>query len=207
MATDTIPNQDNSSPDPALAGLVAGYLAGAPEAANNLATRLTDHARFVVQSFLRSSESETEDLTQESVVAVMEYLKRRGSFSGNLITFTSTVARNRCRNHLVWQKRHHKLPLEPLEPYIASDGTNPLDQILGNEVLELIQLALDRLGAPCRDLLRSLYLEGVTIERIREREGLKSVQSIYYRRAQCLKKAGQFLRKRLRSCSSSGEER
>ena len=72
---------------------------------------------------------------------------------------------------------------------------------------ELVQEALDRLDESCRNLLRALFLENTSIDEMRRREGLKSVQSIYYRRARCLEKAGGILKRRLRDCSAPGKRK
>ena len=206
MATDESHNRDGGPPESEFTALVTDHLAGKPAATNRLAAYLTDTARNAVQAFLKSRADETQDLVQESVLAVMDYLKKRGSFEGDIGKFTATVARNRCRNHLIWRKRHHKLPLESVEPFLATSHANPLDEILGHEQLAMVQSALNHLDQKCRKLLTSLYIEELPIEQIRQREALKSVQSVYYRRAQCLKKAGEILKKWLSDCSSNGRD-
>ncbi len=204
MTTNNFLDQGDLLPDGNLPASVADYLAEVPGTADHLAASLTAMARIAVQGFFKSRADDAEDLVQESVVAVMTYLQRRGSFSGDLVKFTTTVARNRCRNQVIWRKRHHKLPLDPFEPFLTHPKQSPLDELLGDEVLELIQLALDQLDERCRNLLYSLYLDGMTVDEVRRSEGLKSVQSIYYRRTQCLGKAGKFLKMRLSDCSANG---
>ncbi len=205
MAIAGYPDNPDRPTQAEVSGLILDYLAQVPEADDHLATFLTHHVGRTVRAFLNSQEPETEDLIQDAVLAVMMFLRRRGGFEGNLTAFANTVARNRCRNHLIWRRRHPGLPLEEHEPYLSSHTDGPLDRLLGAEVVTLVQQALDDLDDACRELLRALYLQGVDIDEIRRREGLKSVQSIYYRRSRCLEKAGRFLKRKLQGCSAEEE--
>ncbi len=205
MAIAGFPDSADRSTGVESSALVRDYLADVPQADDRLASFLTLHVGRTVRAFLNSQEPETEDLIQDAVMAVMKFLRRRGGFEGNLTAFANTVARNRCRNHLIWRRRHPGVPLEDHEPFLASHTDGPLDRLLGAEVVTLVQRALDELDDACRNLLRALYLQGVEIDEIRRREGLKSVQSIYYRRSRCLEKAGRFLKRRLQGCSAEEE--
>jgi RNA polymerase sigma factor (sigma-70 family) len=189
--------------DAECAALAAAWLRDEAGAGDELARVLARHAGLTVESFLRGDRSEAEDLAQDTVVAVMGFIRRRGGFDGSLVHFTITVARNRCRNYLIWRRRHRDADVEPLADYLASPAKSPLDTLLERDVLDLLQQALARLGAPCRRLLRALYLEGRTVEEMRREAGLTTVQSIYYRRARCLREAGALLKKRLADCSSA----
>lgn len=206
MAITGYPDNPDRPTKAEVSGLIRDYLAGIPRADDHLATFLTHHVGRTVRAFLQSRETETEDLIQDSVLAVMEFVRRRGGFAGNLIGFANTVARNRCRNHLIWRRRHPGDSLEDHEPFLAGHTDGPLDRLLGAEVVTLVQQALDELDDSCRELLRDLYLHEVDVETIRRREGLKSVQSIYYRRARCLEKAGRFLKGRLLGCSAEEDQ-
>ncbi len=188
--------------DAACVELVTRWLAGDSRLGDEIGTLLTRHALLTVRNFLGSAGPEVEDLAQDTVYSVMTNLRRRGEFSGSLINFTITVARNRCRNYLIWQQRHPLAPLDPLNPYLSGPENGPLDTLLEAEILGLLQCALDALDQKCRTLLRAFYLEEKSMEEIRHSVGLKSVQSIYYRRAACLKKIGGLLKSRLAICSS-----
>ena len=147
--------------DAECAGLVVSWLAGDRRAEDRLGDLLTRHARLTVQAFLGEASPRAEDLAQDTVCSMMAYLRRRGEFSGSLINFTITVARNRCRNHLIWLRRHPEAPLEPVSPYLAGSAPSPLDTLLEAEVLDLLQRALDLLDRKCRSLLHAFYFEDI----------------------------------------------
>jgi RNA polymerase sigma factor (sigma-70 family) len=187
--------------------LIAAFLDGDGEAEDRLCRLLLRHARLTVAAFLRSEPPELDDLVQETVIAVLGYLRRRGGFHGSLVNFTITVARNRCRNYRIWKRRHPRVAVETLAEYLGSPEHSPLDALLEEERRSLLQEALDRLEEACRTLLRALFLEGRSVEDLRREAGLRSFQSIYYRRARCLEKAGRLLKSRLASCSSLRDPR
>jgi RNA polymerase sigma factor (sigma-70 family) len=192
-----------------LAPAISAYLDGDATAADRLAEILTRHAAITVQAFLGAECPEADDIVQDTVVAVLAYLIRKQGFTGDLVNFTIAVARNRCRNLLIWQKRHPGVSIESLTVYLADPALGPLDTLLAAEVHDLLQEALQRLGADCRSLLQALFVEGLSVEEVRRRTGLKSVQGIYYRRAECLRQVSRLLKKRFAPCSSfqSGKKR
>ena len=66
---------------------------------------------------------------------------------------------------------------------------------------------MNNLDDKCRELLKALYIEEISIREMRERTDLTTVQSIYYRRARCLKLLGRLLKNRLVDCSLNGESK
>ena len=74
--------------------VIAACLAGNREAADRLSLLLTHHARITVQNFLTNDPPDADDLVQDTVLSVLDYLKRREGFSGSLVNFTISVARN-----------------------------------------------------------------------------------------------------------------
>ncbi len=192
-------------PDAETGPLINAFLASEPEAGEQLFAILAHHATVTARHFLNSSGPEVDDIVQDTAVAVLEWLRRREEFEGNLISFTITVARNRCRNYVNWCRRHQADDTDELAEYLADPTRGPLDNLLAEEKDSLFQEALDAMDLGCRNLLHSLYLRGESMESVRHREGLKSVQSVYHRRAVCLKKAELFLKKRLFGCSSDGD--
>jgi RNA polymerase sigma factor (sigma-70 family) len=185
-----------------LAPVITAHLEGDSAAGELLAGVLSHHALLTTRSFLGRDRPETDDIAQDTVMAVLAFLKRRRGFQGDIVSFTVTIARNRCRNLLIWRQRHPGAPIETVVASLADPGFSPLDSLLENEVNALLQEALDRLGEACRSLLRELYIEGRRVEEVRRRLGLRTVQGIYYRRAGCLKRAAKLLKKRLADCSS-----
>lgn len=183
-------------------GLVVRHLSGDETGTEELACLLEPVLSTAVRGMLGRDDRDADDVVSESVVAVLDYLSRRGSFDGNLPVFGIAVARNRCRNLQVWRQRRPQVPMESLADWIAHPDRSPLDALVEEERLTLLQDALERLGDDCRDLLRAWYLEGVPVEELRVRFGLRSLQGVYYRRMRCLKKASDYLKDRLSGCSS-----
>jgi RNA polymerase sigma factor (sigma-70 family) len=184
------------------AAAIAAYLSGAPAAGGRLGIALDGPVRREARVFLGDESADVDDVVQDTVVAVLLYLRRNGGFDGNLVKFAVTVARNRCRNLLNWRKRLPHVQLDPMLDWLESTERSPLDALLDREVVDLLQAALDRLSAECRALLRAFYLEEVPVEEIRRRSGLKTVQGVYYRKAVCLRQAYRRLKNRLVVCSS-----
>ncbi|PIV82032.1 hypothetical protein COW53_01115 [bacterium CG17_big_fil_post_rev_8_21_14_2_50_64_8] len=177
--------------------LVRDFLEEEPGADDRLSSFLTRLSRRTICNFLGTREMFTDDLAQEASLAVLAYIRRRGEFQGDLDRFTITVARNTCRNFVKWRKVHEGRPLDDFTPFLASHADGPLDWLLGKELFDLVQKALDQLDEKCRDLLRALFQDEVSIEEIRRKEGVKVVQTVYYRRAKCLEKVGRYLRRRM----------
>lgn len=182
--------------------LVARHLAGDRTGTDELARALEPVLRRAAQGALGRDDREADDVVSESAVAVLDYLTRRRSFDGSLTVFAIAVARNRCRNIQAWRRRRPQVPLDSLGDWIAHPDRSPLDALVDEERLSLLQEVLERLGSECRDLLRSWYLEGVAVEELRRRLGLRTIQGVYYRRARCLEKASERLNDLLSGCSS-----
>ncbi|MBA4371039.1 MAG: hypothetical protein C0418_05625 [Coriobacteriaceae bacterium] len=194
MSRPHLPPQD---PESRLPAVLAAFFAGDPEADDDLCRTLHAPVAGAVASFLGTDGPETDDVIQESLMAVVGYLRRRGGFEGNLIRFAVTVARNRCRNILTWRRRRPHVPLEPLADWIAAPERNPLDAYAEEQVLGALRASLADLGADCRDLLRALFMEKVSAESLCERLGLTTVRAIYYRRENCLKGLQLLMNRRL----------
>jgi RNA polymerase sigma factor (sigma-70 family) len=188
--------------DHELATTITAYLDGDPAAADRLSLTLTRHASLTVRSFLGEEQPEAHDIVQDAVLAVLAYLQRKNGFTGDLVNFTIAVTRNRCRNLLIWQRRHPGVAIDTLTASLADPARSPLEALLADEVQDLLQRALDQLGAKCRALLHALFIEGASVDEVRRRTGLRTVQGIYYRRAECLKRAARLLKKRFTACSS-----
>jgi RNA polymerase sigma factor (sigma-70 family) len=201
MSTKHPRNQPTNLTDAEYAPLIDAYLAGNRDAAERLSGLLTHHARLTVKNFMNRDPLDADDLAQDSVLSVLEYLTRRGGFSGSLVHFTISVTRNRCRNHMIWKNRNSASDIEPMEAYLSDSKLGPLDLLAEKELVELLQQSMDRLEDRCRDLLRALYIEDVSIEEMRRQTGLETVQAVYYRRSRCLKLLGNLLKNRLRDCS------
>jgi RNA polymerase sigma factor (sigma-70 family) len=200
MTHDT--NSDSSPDRDPWRDRVEAHLAGDRAGSEALASALDPALRPAVLGLLGPDDRDVDDVVSESIVAVLEYLTRRGEFQGSFLVFAVTVARNRCRNLLVWRRRRPQVPLEPLTEWIAHPERTALDALVERERRDMLQETLARLGTNCAQILRWFDLENVSMEEIRRRLGLRTVQGAYYRRAQCLKKAFEHLNNRLSDCST-----
>ena len=183
-------------------GLIAAHLAGDADGTEELARVLEPALRQAARNQLGHEDRDVDDVVSESLIAVLDYLVRRGEFEGNLLVFAVTVARNRCRNVHLWRRRRPQVPLDSLIDWIADPERSPLDALLEMEKLAHLQEALSGLGPECEKLLRAFYIDDIPMEEIRHRLGLGTVQGAYYRRARCLKKALERLNIALAGCSS-----
>ncbi len=204
MCADLPNSQPAPLPDVELGPLIAAFLDSNGESGEQLFGVLSHHAAITARHFLQHSGPEIDDIVQDTVVAVLEWLRRQDEFTGDLVSFTITVARNRCRNYVVWRRRHQGEDTEDLAEYLADPARGPLDTLLEEEKNSLLQEAFDSLDRGCRTLLHAIYFNDDDIEALRRREGLKTLQSVYHRRSVCLKKFELYLKNRLFGCSSDG---
>ncbi|MFH1842657.1 MAG: sigma-70 family RNA polymerase sigma factor [bacterium] len=193
---------DSHLSDQELDAAITACAAGDDAAADTLCRLLTFPVRTAVLGFLHARNLDADDVIQDTLLAVCLYIRRNDGFSGNIIKFAVTVARNRCRNIINWQQRRPHQPVEPMAEWLANNEQSPLDLLLADEVGALLQATLSELDARCHQLLRAFYLEDKTIETIRQETDLKTVQGIYYRRAVCLQRMCELLKIRLSDCSS-----
>ncbi len=186
------------------AAAISSYVSGDPDAGDEIATALAGPLRLEARIYLGDDSADVDDVVQDSIMAVLHYLRKNEGFTGNLVKFAVTVARNRCRNLLNWRKRLPHVQIDPMLTWLENSDRSPLDALLEQEITQLLQEALDRLPEECRVILRAFYLEDVSAEEIRRRIGLKTVQGIYYRKTVCLEQAFRRLKNRLKICSSGG---
>ncbi len=193
----TTPPESTFGEQPHLVAAIAAYVAGDDAAAATICAGLRPAVRHAVRRILSADDGEVDDVVQETDVAVLRYLRLNGKLRGDPIVFAVTVARNRCRNILNWRRRHPAVPVTSLQDWLATPERGPLDLLDAAERRRAVADALARLDDVCRYVLKAFYLEEATIEEIRCRLGLKSVQGVYYRRAVCLERIARFLKERL----------
>ena len=187
--------------DTAVAAATTDFLGGRPGADDRLSKLLSTPIRNAAVGFLGPDHAELCDVVQDSCLAVLDHLGRRGRWSGQLVPFAVTVARNRCRNILNWQTRWQHTPVESLEGWLSDPNHDPLELLAETELTTILQDELDKLEKPCGALLRGLFLEGASALEMQRRLGYKTVQGVYYRRDSCLSEALAALKMRLSICS------
>ncbi len=187
--------ENQKSNNSTLAQLMASYAAGNNAAGDRLCASLEPVMKRVVDGFLGAGDLDRDDLIQEAMMAMMRYLRRGGSIPENPQAFVSTIVRNRCRDLYRWRKTHPTSDVESLEQWYTSAESSPLDLLLDSEVLIGLQEALNYLEDSCSRLLRGIYLERRSMEQLRAKLGLTSVQAVYYRRDQCLRNIKNIFKK------------
>lgn len=184
--------------------LLAAFLKGDEAAGDTICSLLQTAMQNATVRFLPDPEDRS-DVVQESLIAVLKYVKGLETFEGNFLSFAVTVACNRSRDLLRWRQRHPNQVLDSLDEWIADESRNSLDILTDDEQYQLLSDGLRNIDKECRKLLTGLYLENETAEDFRRRAGLKSVQTIYYRRGLCLEKLLNYLQTRMEIRSSPGQ--
>ncbi|MBK8167969.1 MAG: sigma-70 family RNA polymerase sigma factor [bacterium] len=177
----------------ALGRAIAGVVAGDPAAEQELHGHLLSPVTAAVRSFLGADDSEADDIIQETLVTAFRYIRDGGGFEGDLISFSVTVARNRCRNALTRRRRRPQVQIEDAQDGVADPSADAVERLLSAEALAVLRAGVARLGRACRALLVAFYLEERSIEEIRVRCGLKTVQGVYYRRQVCIRELASML--------------
>lgn len=185
---------------------VAAYIAGDEEAGGRICRSLDPVVRAEVRRFLPSSDAEHDDVVQETLLGLLTYLRKAGRGPERTEAFVVTMAGNRCRNLYRWRKRRPSVELESTAEWLSGDGDDPLELLAAGELEGLLQNALARLDAPCRDLLIAIYVEGRPMEEIQKEAGLGTVQGAYYRKYSCLKKLALLLNRRWFDGRETGTE-
>lgn len=196
------PTRANRPSEAHLGEYVVAYQNGDRAAAEDICHVLGEPVRLTVVDYLGKDSPDVDDVVQETLLAVVEYLGKDHAFTGNLIKFAVTVARNRCRSLLAWRRRRAQVPLELTFESLPHAGPNALDVYLDRELRETVGNALRRLDPDCRSLLEAFFVEEALVEEIRRRIGLKTVQGVYHRRMICLRKIVRLLNGRLFRSSS-----
>jgi RNA polymerase sigma factor (sigma-70 family) len=153
--------------------------------------------RTVVGRILKDSDPDADDVVQDSLVAVLGYLRRTGDPPRNLEAFACTIARNRCLNLLMWRRRRRAADVDSFAESIPDIAASPLDLVETSSAQALLDKVLASMDGACRQLLVSIYRAEIPIEKLRERLGLKSVQAVYYRKDVCIRKAQKILNQML----------
>jgi len=131
-------HNDNRRGDP-LPNLAARLAGGDELAADTICRRLDGPVRRAAAGLFAPETPDIDDVAQETLVAVLDYIHRNQGFTGDLIRFAVTVARNRCRNIVIQRMRRPELPIETMAEWIAHPQHSPLELLEDRETLGLLQ--------------------------------------------------------------------
>ncbi len=177
--------------------LIKALSQGEASAAERLSNALWNPIQLSVGRMLGDNYLEKDDVAQDSLLAALDYFKRDEGFQGDPVKLAVTIARNRCRDILRRNVRYPQVDLTPMIDWIADPAKSALDDLEQDELLVLLQKALNRISTSCSQLLRSIYIQKTPSDTIRRQLGLKSVQAVYYRRGICLEEAKKLLQQGL----------
>ncbi len=172
---------------------IAAYIAGDTGAGDRICRHLETPVRNEVRRFLSVADIDYDDIVQDSLIAMLSYLRKSQRCPERPEAFVVTITGNRCRNLYHWRKRRPSMEIEKASTFLVDAGDDPLEQLDGRELESLLGDAFDRLDPDCRRLLLSIYLEKSHMEELQQDAGLRTIQGVYYRKYVCLKKLGKLL--------------
>ncbi|MBU0742047.1 sigma-70 family RNA polymerase sigma factor [bacterium] len=175
---------------------IAAYVSGDDAAGRGVCATLDVEVRGVVYAFLSANDPDRDDIVQDTLLAILQYLRASGVSPDNPEAFAVTCALNRCRNLYHWRRLRQGVDIDEMAGRIPCADASPLDLLDAQETRNLLAEALASLDPDCRRLLRDIYLEETSIEILRRKAGLSSVQGIYHRKNICLKKVMKFFNRR-----------
>ena len=180
------------------------YIDGDDTAGDMICKTLEAQVRASVRRLIGPHDADGDDVIQDTLIAMLGYLRRAKVAPDNPEAFIVTIARNRCRNLHLWRRRRSARDVTELSEKLPHIAASPLDLIDEEQRRELLEEVLQNLDTHCRDLLAAIYRQGATIEELRHDLGLGSVQAVYHRRNVCIKKAQMLLNRRLFSGQTFG---
>ena len=160
--------------------------------------------RDAVGGFLGTGDPDRDDLIQETLLALLRYLRGGGEPPDNPEAFCVTIARNRCRNLYQWRKLRPTTDVESACVALPDPDAGPLEMLAEAERRTLLRAAFADLNRECRNLLHAFYIEETSMETLRRRSGLSSVQGVYHRKNVCLQHLTRLFNRRLLGGRSAG---
>lgn len=164
------------------------YISGDDAAGDRICRSLTAAIRSEVRRFLAADDPEHDDIVQESLLALLRYLRRAQHCPERPEAFVVTIAGNRCRNLYRWRKRRPTIELEQAASILPAGDTDPLDRLEDKEAEDGLIRAFAGLDSDCQQLLLAIYREERPMTALQREAGLRSVQAVYYRKYVCLRR-------------------
>jgi len=128
---------------------------GDTAAAEQLSGVLWNPIHLAVVRILGDDSLDKDDVTQDSLLAALDYFKRDVEFKGDPVKLAVTIARNRCIDILRKRTNNPEVDLTPMADWIADPGSSALDDLEQSELYSQLQKALNQISESCGRLLRS----------------------------------------------------
>jgi len=180
----------------ALQSNIEAYISGDDAAGDRVCATLDTAVRLAVYGFLSPGDADRDDIVQDTLLAMLDYLRRAKERPDNPEAFAVTVAQNRCRNLFHWRRLRETVDIDDMAGRLPDTGTSPLELLVAKETRDLLAEALEALDPSCRRLLRRIYMEECAFEDLRRELGLGSVQAVYHRKNICFAKVTKFFNRR-----------
>src|SRR5215472_5585836 len=162
-------------------------------------------SRFIFQLAHDFTHEDAEEISQEAFLSVIKNLV---SFSGQsqFQTWLFRIAANKARDYRERQRAAKRgggrqpVSLEAADPESGltldppSPGPGPDALLLAGERLELVQVALDQLGEPCREIIQLRYFADLSYEEIAGALDL-NLKTVSSRLSKCLDRLEAIARK------------
>ncbi len=172
---------------------LTAYIAGDDRAGERICRALEPAIRTEVARFLPPADLERDDIVQETLLALLTYVRRTGRRPDRPEAFVVTMAGNRCRNLYRRRTRRPVVDLAGASEWLAGTPDDPLQRLADKEQAAALRGAFARLDPDCRRLLAAIYEDRRPMEELQRKAGLGTVQGIYYRKYACLKKLAVLL--------------
>lgn len=174
----------------------AAYVSGDDAAGRGVCATLDAAVRQAVYAFLPADDPDRDDVVQDTLLSMLQYLRASGVCPDNPEAFAVTSALNRCRNLYHWRRLRHSVDIDEMAGRLPCADASPFELLDAHETRDLLAEALEALDPDCRDLLLEVYREEKSVEILRREAGLSSVQGIYHRKNICLKKVTKLFNRR-----------
>jgi RNA polymerase sigma factor (sigma-70 family) len=187
-----------------LTEMIEQYIAGDSASGDVICATLEVPIRHTIRRFLAPQDAEVDDVVQDVLIAMLQYLRKAKTVPDRPEAFVATIAKNRCCSLHLWRKRRAARDVEEIAETTPINTASPLELLDDAERNRLLAETVRALEKKCRKLLIALYREETTVEELRTELGLQSVQAVYHRRNVCIKKAQALLNRRLLGCHPDG---
>jgi RNA polymerase sigma factor (sigma-70 family) len=159
-----------------------------------LAELYTNHRseflRWIMKDF-KCPDDESKDIFQVAVLVVYENIQRGklDQLTSSLKTYLFGVGKNLARE---WSRKNQRnLPFEP-DLHLQELALEDSDIDLLDNKLDVLSACLQKMGAPCRELLELFYFNRKSMEEISLSLGYKNTDSAKNQKYKCMGRLRKF---------------
>lgn len=133
------------------------------------------------------SQDEAKDVYQTSVLILYENIvnKKLTHLTSSVKTYLFSIGKNKIRE---FKKGQNRLISEPNESMFQVTNDERDQQDMLEEQLKVAAESLDKLGDPCRQMLKHFYYDKLSMEQIAEKLNYKNKETAKNLKHKCLKR-------------------